>query len=159
MIYTIFFRKLQKIFGVAIQTMGYPKNQKVYTPHLDIGKVQAMNDNHYHGENENKNNNENENENDSKNASTNHFHFLGKWCKGYGVGQYRHNHKSFLSSIINHKRAPSAPQCPFCVFVWVLSCVVWVSDTIYWVWVCVIVQVSYWVWGIVSGYFIFLNFY
>ena len=64
-----------------------------------------MNDNHYHGENENDNKNENDNENNyhnknayhydgkndidyysySMNASINHFHFLGKCGKGYGV--------------------------------------------------------------------------
>ena len=86
MIYTIFFRKLQKKFGVAIQTMGYPESQKVYTPHLDIEKIQRENDNYYHCENENDSNNENKNENDSKNdidndndsknVSENHFHFL-----------------------------------------------------------------------------------
>ena len=32
MIYTIFFRKLQKKFGVAIQTMGYATSKKVCTP-------------------------------------------------------------------------------------------------------------------------------
>ena len=82
MMYIIFFRKLQKKFGVAIQTMGYATSQKVYTPHLDIGKVQATNDNHYHGENENKNNNENDYY--SMNVSINHFHFLGKCGRDYG---------------------------------------------------------------------------
>ena len=54
-----------------------------------------MNDNHYYVENENDSNNENDskndskndidNENDSKNVGINHFHFLGKWGKGFGV--------------------------------------------------------------------------
>ena len=77
MIYTIFFRKLQKKFGVAIQTMGYPGSQKVYTPHLGIEKVQTVNDTHSKNKcenekdnkNENKNENENENENENYNAS------------------------------------------------------------------------------------------
>ena len=98
MIYTIFFRKLQKKFGVAIQTMGYPESQKVYTPHLDIEKVQRENDNYYHCENKNDSNSKNDsknnyhcdskndidNENDSKNVGENHFHFLYECGNGYG---------------------------------------------------------------------------
>ena len=84
MIYTIFFRKLQKKFGVAIQTMGYATSQKVYTPHLDIGKVQALNDNHYHGENENDNKNENNYYYYGMNVSANHFHLTDKCGRDYG---------------------------------------------------------------------------
>ena len=48
-----------------------------------------LNDNHYQSENENDNNNENDYHIDSKNVSENHFHFLGKCGKGYGVIWYR----------------------------------------------------------------------
>ena len=92
MIYTIFFRKLQKKFGVAIQTMGYPKIQKVYTPHLYIEKIQTVNDTHYHCQNENDNINENEKDIDGKNESMNHFQLLGKCGKGYGVRYYWYWH-------------------------------------------------------------------
>ena len=97
MIYTIFFRKLQKKFGVAIQTMGYPESQKVYTPHLDIEDVQRENDNYYHCENENDSKNDNENDyhydskndidyhNDGNNVGDNHFHLLCKCGIGIGV--------------------------------------------------------------------------
>ena len=88
MIYTIFFRKLQKKLVATIQTMGYPERQKVYTPHLDIEEVQRENDNYYHCENENDNNNENNYYYDSMNDNDNHFHFLGKCGNGYGVRWY-----------------------------------------------------------------------
>ena len=84
MIYTIFFRKLQKKFGVAIQTMGYATSQKVYTPHLDIGKVQTMNDNHYHYHYHYDSKNDIDYHYDSMNASINHFHLAGKCVRDYG---------------------------------------------------------------------------
>ena len=148
MIYTIFFRKLQKKFGVAIQTMGYSKNQKVYTPHLGIGKIQTVNDTHYHCQNENENENENEKDIDSTSVGANHFQLLCKCGKGFGVRQSWYSvhwdeivyFKEQIILGINNQKSLS-PLCPIpppswcCIFT---TCYYlpwwWYIGTIYQVW-------------------------
>ena len=160
MIYTIFFRKLQKNFGVAIQSTPPPRESKGVCPTqryrqgIDENDNKNKNDYHYH----------------SKNVGNNHFQFFGKCgigiCVGICGGMLWYEivcRQAIIILGIKHQasRTPLCPSPPPLGVVFLphdTICHWWwcMGQYLYW-WYGGIVVVSYAVGEILSGHFYFFE--